>query len=173
MAVPRRSFGDCVSWHALRTRFDNPALNGILFGTFTVITSTFFYRYSMLQSSVPDKAKFINLDNLLLSSLLLFVSALLRYLGHFVFLHLCPTTIETNRDVDDLLKKAKDTMIDDQEWPILQNDKITYWNIQNYKHPIIRKMLGINEILVFLIYLLGIGFFFRCVFPFARQLVLP
>ena len=127
----------------------------------------------MLQSSMPDKAKFIDIDGLLLSSLLFFVSALLRYLGHFVFLHLCPTTIETNRDIDDLLKKAKDTMIDDQEWPTLQTEKITYWNIQNYKNPALRTMLGINEILVFLIYVLGLGFFFRCVFPFARQLIHP
>jgi hypothetical protein len=61
------TYNDYVSWHQLHARFENEALNSILFGTFTVLTSTFFYRYIMLQANNPQKAQSIDLDWLLLA----------------------------------------------------------------------------------------------------------
>lgn len=161
------------TWHALKQRLENTALREILFGTFTALTSVFFYRYSMLSSSSPDKAHLINLDLLLLSSIVFLLSATFRYLGSFIYIHVCPALIQIHKDIDELLKKAKDTIVDTEEWPDLNKRQIEEWNSANYSLLFIRVIITISEAAVFLCYIIALYFFVRSLSQFLLQLIHP
>lgn len=166
----RNFWGHYGSWHVLKSRFENAALNSILFGAFTALTSTFFYRYSIFQSN-SAKAQLIIMDALLFSVMLFLLAAVLRYLAQFIFLHFCPNIVQIHRDMDDLLKKSKDTIIDESDWPDLSIRQIEVWNKQNYCLPPIRIYIALNELLVFLVFAGGVFYFARAVWPLLVQIV--
>jgi hypothetical protein len=88
-----------------------------------------------------------------------------------VRIHACPDLIQSNADLDDLLKKAKDTIIDEKEWPEVHIEQTNIWNSQNYRRRLTRISIGAIEALVFLFYLLGIGIFCRSVGQFVLQTI--
>lgn len=161
-----------IFWEKTKVRFENSHLNNILFGSFSVVTSTFIYRYTMINSSSGKIAQSIDIDMLFLSTLLFFASSASRYIGHFCFIQFCPSLIQSNLDTDDLLKKRKTVLVDDAEWPSIYAEQISLWNETNEKHAYIRFFIGFTEVMVFCFYLAGVVVFCRSVLASFRAIIL-
>ncbi len=151
----------------LKTRLEHPGLNTIILGTFAALTSVIFYKHSLIAAQLPDKVALIDVDQAVLAVLLLLLAVVSRYVGYFAFIHACPSMIQSNRDIDDLLKKSKDTIVDQAEWPNQYNERIRQWDFYSYRRPAIRTVIGVSELMVLLFYCLGLVVFVKAVWRFA------
>ena len=160
------------SWLTIKQRIENQPLNNILFGTFTVLTSTLFYRYALLQSNEKNEASLINVNQLFLCAVISFLSAALRYVGQFTFLHTCPPLIQSHTDLDGLLKIAKDTLIEENDWINVSTTEIREWNTANYSRRSLRIIIATNEVVIFVIFVVGLSYFFLSLKPLLSHLLL-
>ncbi|MBB2964269.1 hypothetical protein [Methylobacterium sp. R2-1] len=158
-------------WQDIKFRLENTALRDIMFGSFTAITSAFFYRYTTLNGTSQSAAALIDSDMLLASAMALVFAASFRYLGHFAFVFSCPTLIQSHKDIDDLLKKAKDSLTDTEEWANVHRSQAVKWGADNYRRPILRLLIWFTEMISFGFFAAGICLLFLAVHRFLLQML--
>ena len=163
------TFNDYCNWQNLRFRLEHQFLNSMLISTTAAFASVAFYRYTTPSGPISQQINLIDASLILFSVYLVFCASVSRYVGQFIFLHSCPDIVQSNKDLDELLKKARETIVDTGLWDELHADQVGMWNFQIYRRPLLRRVIGLSELLILVFYAVGLVLFLAAVYPLVRQ----